>query len=407
VHKDERELRIGELLQILGLVKKSQLNETLRLAVQAGLPLGRALIAAGFVTADELYVVLELQTLIRSGDLSLDESMSAFKLMTSEHATLSVALERIGRARVRQAPPDMSRLGTLLTDAQLLTQKQLQEAKKMSDTSGAPLDKALSLLGFIPSAVLARALELQTNIRDGKITYSEAVKKLGPKGSVRSLSTNLPQGFQNLTRRPRVRIVEMLILSGVLAEGDLMNSIDEALTTGKSLKDLLVETGALSADLVKLATELLQSINDGELDLQAAADALKYAATTDTALSGDLRPPPSLPSENIRLGDLLQIAGFVDFDDVQQALDLSAKYGSLIGKMLVISGAISEATLSASLRAQNLLRTGKLSCADAVRTLQYAERNKKEFDEALQDLDINPMPKPNGTIGSKSFHPEE
>ena len=139
------------------------------------------------------------------------------------------------------------------------------------------------------------------------------------------------------------------------------------------------------------------------MDLQAAADALKYASTTDNELSGAMQSPASLPSDNIRLGDLLQIAGFVDYDDVQQALDLSARYGSLIGKMLVISGAISRATLSASLRAQNLLRAGKLSCADAVRILQCCERNKKSFDEALHDLEFDPASKPNGVRDPRSI----
>jgi hypothetical protein len=189
--------------------------------------------------------------------------------------------------------------------------------------------------------------------------------------------------------------VEMLLVSNVLSEQDLMNAIDDALTSGKSLQELLVETGALPEDAVKLAMQLQQSISDGDLTLAAAADALRYVGTKN----GITTPPggvqsQTLPSDSMRLGDLLQLAGFVDSKDIQQALELSARYGSLIGKMLVVSGAISETTLLASLRAQALLRNGKIATEDAVRALQYAERSKRPFDDVLQDLKINLIGEP-------------
>jgi hypothetical protein len=393
----EREIKIGELLRALGLVKEMQLQETLRLAVQAGLPLGRALIAGGYLSEEELNVALELQTFIRSGELTLAEAIRVFGLVSSDRVTFEEALELLGHARP-QLPVETNRFGTLLLDARLVTPKQLHQAERMCHEAGVPLEKALGLLGFIPHAVLSRATELQAMVRDARITYRDAVRLLGPKGSLRGISNGRKVKCEPAQGRPRVRLVEMLLVSNVLSEQDLMNAIDDALTTGKSLQELLVETGALPEDAVKLAMQLQQSISDGDLTLAAAADALRYVGTKD----GIRTPPgvqtPTSPPDLMRLGDLLQLAGFVDSKDIQQALELSARYGSLIGKMLVVSGAISETALLASLRAQALLRNGKITCEDAVRALQYAERSKRPFDDVLQDLKINLI----GESGGKS-----
>jgi hypothetical protein len=383
----EREIKIGQLLQALGLVKETQLAETLKLAVQAGLPLGRALIAAGHLNDEELNVSLELQTYLRAGELTLPEAVRIFGLVTTERIALSAALAMIGRPNSHEAPAEPSRLGNLLLDAQLVTQKQLHQAERMSNEAGVPVERALGLLGFIPHAVLARATELQSMVRDSKISYRDAVKLLGPKGSFRMRASR-----EIVQYRPRVRLVEMLIVSGVLSEPDLMNAIDEALTTGKTLQELLVDTGVLPKETIRLALELQQSIGDGDLTLQAAADALRYIATKNGGSEAALQA--GLPPDPIRLGDLLQLAGFIDATDVQQALETSARYGSLIGKMLVVAGAISETMLLASLRAQSLLRSGQIACDDAVRALQYAERTKKPFDESLQDLKIDLIGEP-------------
>jgi hypothetical protein len=389
VSSKEREIKIGQLLQALGLVKETQLHETLRLAVQAGLPLGRALIAAGHLNEEELNVALELQTFIRAGDLLLPEAIRVFGLVTTERITLPAALEMIGHSSRHELPAEPSRFGILLLDAQLVTQKQLNQAERMSLEAGVSVERALGLLGFIPHAVLARATELQSMVRDAKITYRDAVKLLGPKGSFRIRASR-----EIVQYRPRVRLVEMLIVSGVLSESDLMNAIDEALTTGKSLQELLIETGGLSQDAIRLAVQLQQSIGEGDLTLQAAADALRYVATKNGGIDPASHALSGLPPDPIRLGDLLQLAGFIDAADIQQALETSARYGSLIGKMLVVAGAISETMLLASLRAQSLLRGGQIMCDDAVRTLQYAERTKKPFDDALQDLKIDLIGEP-------------
>jgi hypothetical protein len=78
----------------------------------------------------------------------------------------------------------------------------------------------------------------------------------------------------------------------------------------------------------------------------------------------------------------------IEEDDIKQAIDLSSKYPSLIGKMLVVSGAIDEATLLAALRCQFLLRNGNVNLKDAVKALQYAKTNMMSLEDALEELGV-------------------
>src|SRR5262249_39231990 len=93
-------------------------------------------------------------------------------------------------------------------------------------------------------------------------------------------------------------------------------------------------------------------------------------------------------STSVALGELLKITGLVDDHDISEAINLSNKYPSLIGKMLVVSGAIDEATLIASLRCQYLLKYGYLKLEDAVRCLQYTRDHRVSFDDAMEELAV-------------------
>ncbi|HEY9788481.1 MAG TPA: hypothetical protein V6D17_24035, partial [Candidatus Obscuribacterales bacterium] len=121
------------------------------------------------------------------------------------------------------------------------------------------------------------------------------------------------------------------------------------------------------------------------LTVRAATDALHYVATTG---STETQKSELTQREVIRLGDLLTMSGLVDQTDIAEAMELSTRYPSLIGKMLVVAGAIDEAILLAALRCQFLLRNNLLSVEDGIRGLQYAEEHHCSLDDALLELGL-------------------
>jgi hypothetical protein len=342
-----KDVKLGELLRAVGAVEPTDLSETLKLAVQVGLPLGRALVLAGHISEEELDAALEMQALIRQGNLTIPIAGRAFVHVHAGHP-LSMALELSGWDRPDGITAYPSRLGSLLFDAKIITKQQLDEAQRTSYETGMPLGRILGLMGLISPSQLAKALELQ-------------------------------------------RLGELLMLSGILNESDIMNSLEHGLASNKPLGDVLLDLGLVTRQILDLALEMQHAVCTGTLNIHAATDALHYISSTGKKLPTD-KDKGAHPSvgvrETIRLGELLKMSGFIEDDDIKQAIDLSNRYPSLIGKMLVVSGAIDEATLLSALRCQFLLRNGHVSLDEAVKALQFAKTRQLSLDDAMEELNI-------------------
>jgi hypothetical protein len=395
-----KELKLGELLRTLNIVGASELAETIKLAVQVGLPLGRALVLSGHLTEEELDIALEIQTLIKKNDLPVPIAGRAFNLVRSDGVSLHEALKKSGWTQSSEAAPAPSRLGSLLCDAKLITRDQLEEAQKTSYETGLPLGRMLVLMGMLSHPILAKALEMQRMIREGTLSHNQAVLNLHSSGALEIEESLAQQGLEKGTGRKAIRLGELLMLSGLLTEGDIMNALEHGLTHNKPLGDVLMELGLVNKSILELALELQTSVCDGSLNIHAATDTLHYVASTgDTSSShaaaqkaAEERQSQADKGKVVRLGELLQMSGFVDQEDIQQAIDLSTKYPSLIGKMLVVSGAIDEATLLSALRCQFLLRNGHINIDNSIRALQYAKQNHLSLDDALEELGIKVPP---------------
>jgi hypothetical protein len=391
--KGNKEIRLGELITALGLVKESQLATTLRRAMQVGLPIGRALVMSGYVTEDELSTALEIQSLLRADEVSLEEASQAFNLVSVEGVSLIVALKRIGIAKTSEVRSPDGKLGTLLIDANLIKFQQLEEAQKRSQKSGTPLGRTLGLMGLLLPTVLDKAMELQNMIREGMITYGDALKILRTTGE-RKPTVAIPNGQKDAERKEKakpIRLVDLLTRAKVVSEEQMANAIEVSFTRRDTLGDILKDLGHLSDDALNLAFELQRSVAEGNIDAKAAAETLQYVGTGKSVerAAKKAEAPPQPPQDVIRVGELLRVCGFVDGRDIEESLNLSHKCSSLIGEMLVLTGVIGEATLIATLRCQSLLRRGIITLDIGVKALQLSAEQHMSFDEALESLGVS------------------
>jgi hypothetical protein len=384
-------MRLGELIKAMGLVKETQLAATLRRALQVGLPLGRALVMSGYLTEDELSIALEMQALLRADEITLPQGTQAFALASTENISLGEALKRQGVLKAAEVRSLDTKLGTLLLDANRISARQLEEAQKKSIASGSSLGRTLMLAGAIPSPALEKAQELQNMIREGMITYGESVKVLKsskeqkPTGQAPDTSEESGEAIKN----KKIRLAELLILSKTVSEHDIADAVEIGFTKRDTLGDILVDMGILSQETLTMAFELQRSISDGDLDPAAAGETLYYIATASGAETPTTNPGPYLAHDNIRLGELLRMSGFVENKDIDEALNLSHKCSSLIGEMLVLTGVIGRATLLSTLRCQSLVRRGLIQLEEGVKALKYSAQNNVTFDDALENLGIS------------------
>lgn len=382
-------IRIGDLLIRVGILKTEDLREAMQVAGETGLPIGRVLIMSGYLTEHELKSALQAQSMLKDGLISEEIAIQALAVISKEGLSWEQSLKNIGwTSRVQ---PVTNKLGELLLAAHIVRKDQLDEALKTSFETGLPVGRILVLTGVLSESLLTAVLNAQVMIRDGKITREQAIQgiKSAQQRRVSLEQCLIDHGYYRLPARQHVKLGELLVLSGLLSESDLMNVLELGLVNEQPLGQVLVQSGFLSQLVLDAALRFQEMVANSTLSPLQAAEALGTVHTKGVSIAqavaeiGQLKPQPH---ETLRLGELLTVAGFVTPNDIQNALDLSSKNSALIGKMLLVTGMIDEPTLHASLRCQFLVREGYLKMEQAIIALNYCQRSQVSFDDALEEL---------------------
>lgn len=371
-------LKFGSLLIELELISANDLSDALQVAPQFGLPIGRTLVLSGFLTEEELQLAVELQPLINSKSCTIEDAKKVASLVRKNKVPTEVAMEKIGI----KGTQDRATLGTLLLEAGFINHAQLEQAKRTSYETGLRLGRVLVLNGNITHALLTRALHLQSMIREKRISQQQAVELLMAQASSEK-TRSLEMEANALTPAPAPKVVrfgEFLVLSGLATENEILTAMETSLNRQLSLEQSIIELGLVSKKIYDKALELYHKVANGEYALRQATGEIHDIVFGKLNRNQTVSPV---------LGELLKMTGFVTDADISEAVELSNKYPSLIGKMLVISGAIDEATLIASLRCQFLLKYGVISIEQAVAGLQFSREHKISFDDSLIELGIS------------------
>ncbi len=377
-----RVLKFGDLLVQLKMISEKDLADALKVAPQFGLPIGRTLVLTGFITDEELQLVVELQSLLTTGSITLEQGREAINALRTKKLSPSKALSEIGVT----SSTEKATIGTLLLEAGIIHQAEFEQAKKVSYSTGMRFGRVLLLNGFINHQTLTRALSLQHMIRERRISLEQGVMMLNAE---LSKQPQLPVKLEAYSAAPapankHVRFGEFIILCGLATESEILNALESSMEKGQTLGEAIVSLGLISNRVYDHAQDVFAEVTAGTRTLKDATDEMHKLVYGEA--------PKEQAQHTPLLGELLKMTGFVTDSDISEAVELSNKYPSLIGKMLVISGAIDEATLISTLRCQYLLKHGLISIEDAVRTLQFARENQISLDDALEELGLRKHP---------------
>jgi hypothetical protein len=386
---DSKPIKFGDLVVRLGLVDPKDLHDALLVAPQFGLPLGRTLVLSGKISEDELQLAVELQPLINQHGYPLEAAIKAAAAVRNQGVSAADALKANGLSSV----VDRATLGNLLLEAQIIDSHQLSEAGKISYETGMRLGRVLVLNCFISHNALAKALEIQYMVRAKRISIEQGIEMLGSQVPKQSLQLEARAAVPAPGKK-QVRFGEFLVLSGLATEAEILNAMESSLNNQLSLEDSIIKLGLISKRVYDRACQLHEAVCTNAMPLDKAAEEIHhmvFGAPVVAAASGPSDGEAKTPAKADQLpvlGELLKMTGLVNDSDISEAIELSNKYPSLIGKMLVISGAIDEATLIASLRCQYLLKHRYLDLDGAIKALQHSKANKISFDDALEDLGL-------------------
>jgi hypothetical protein len=103
-------------------------------------------------------------------------------------------------------------------------------------------------------------------------------------------------------------------------------------------------------------------------------------------------------SNSIKIGELLIQVGALTSGDLTEAIQISKRMGVPIGRVLVMSGCVNEASLKTTLEVQSLIRDGLVDMETGIKALTKVFKENAQLDDALKSL--NWVPK-RDTAGNK------
>lgn len=400
--------RIGELLIHLGLLTEGDLMEASHVAVDLGLPLGRALVMSDYITDAQLKAIIQAQSMLKDNVIDLQTVGNAMKIVGETECAFEEALARCG-----YAPTDDSarvKLGDLLVEAAILSRESLMEALKEASANNLPLGRVLASSRRISPPLLHACLNAQVLLRDGRITRAQAINALRAAHTKQtSFEQELAdQGSYQAPSGARLRIGELFVLAGIVPEETILSALEVCLLTQKMIGEVLVEQNIVSPQLFEAALRLQEAVDSRAMTPLTASEALRRVharnVTVDRAMAemGLLRSPSA---ERLRIGEFLVMAGAITQEQLQEAVKLAMMNNALIGKVLLLSGILDKQTLHNALRCQFMMREGALSEEQAVSLLQYCHRNRMTADDALGDR-VKEFDKAQGTGTNRVGEPQ-
>jgi hypothetical protein len=378
--------RIGELLIHLGLLTEGDLMEASHVAVDLGLPLGRALVMSDYISDAQLKAIIQAQSMLKDNVIDMQTVANAMRIIGETECTMDEALAKCGYAPNESAT--RNKLGDLLVEAGILTTDELTMTLQRAQENGLPLGRALGYTGRVSPQLLHASLNAQVLLRDGRITRAQAISALK---AVNEKQTSFEQelaeqGSYTPPSGARVRIGELFVLAGVVSEENVLGALETCLLNQRMMGEVLVEQGLITQDMLQAALKLQEAIDTRQLTALTAAEAMRRIqsrnVTYERALAemGLLRSPAG---ERLRIGEILVMANLISQEQLQEAVKLASMNNALIGKVLMMMGAVGKNTLHNALRVQFMMREGYLNEEQAISLLQHCQQRQIPVDEAL------------------------
>ncbi|HEY9758354.1 MAG TPA: tetratricopeptide repeat protein [Oculatellaceae cyanobacterium] len=384
-------LPIGDLLIDLGLINKQDLQQAKRISKDTGLPMGRVLIMSGWIEEPHLQIVLDAQTHMREGKLTIERVKKAVDRAFKENVTFETAAADMGIVLANK-----TRLGELMIAANLITEAQLQAGLETSSSSFLPIGRTLVLSGVLTEELLTTAINAQRLLREQKITRQQAVE--GIRSARSRTSEPSTQGkqrhFYKLPARNSVRLGELLISAGAITESQLLAAVEVGLVNGLSLGQVLIEMGFVDPQTLDASLAIQKMLAEEKIGMEAASKILFRVFSEKIPLTEALKTTTEspAPTENRSLLQFLKLNQQLGEDDVKKLIDHILGDSQVIAKALVRANVLDEELVNKAHRCQQLWHRSAISLEHACITFNHAQSHNMTVEEALHELNWTQQP---------------
>ncbi len=400
LHRYPTDFLLGDLLVRAGIIRQSDLDEAIKLAGNKQVQVGQMLIMARHLTQAQLQVALDAQSALRDRHVEMNAAIKAVKFACRSGLPFSEAVRTQEVTASRLTPTN--KLGELLLESAIISPDDFAKALQRSQATGLPLGRILVLNGSIGESLLITALELQVRVRDEMITRAEAAQCLRSAANLDTDGGTVEQSNQvsaALKRQKKrgLKLGELLVLAGILAESDVINALELGLVNDLPMGQILINQGFINDELLQSALKLQELVDQQSLTPEKAAESLNKIHTTGLSLTDALDSVGETLAESgqspFNFRDLLSLAHIAGDDEITTAFQAALDTPTILTEVLVATGILDARVGKAVLKCHSMMTENLLSQEDATVALDYCLQKLAEgsaeaftFETALIEL---------------------
>jgi tetratricopeptide (TPR) repeat protein len=184
------------------------------------------------------------------------------------------------------------------------------------------------------------------------------------------------------------RLGDLVTELGLVSTKDLNEALEIKKETGLPIGNVLTMSGFIAERQLDAILRAQALLRDGLIDINLVRKAVDLVSLTsksfDAALS-ELGWVSPQEANTTKLGDLLLESELVSQAQLDDIINKSLLTGLPIGRLMVLSGALSESLLLAALNAQMMVRDRKLSKREAIEGLKAGKNRYPSVESSSKD----------------------
>ena len=392
---------LKELLKGSGLIEPYVLEQVAIDSDRLHISIDRALQLSGQIPDDALNMVLRTLSMVESNKVSVNAATRALRLANRENIEVEEALSIL--KDLHKTTTAVNTLGNTLTrlllSADLINDAQFTRAVATSTQTGIMIGRMLLLNKDINIKTLSAAICACLMLKNKEIEFKDAVEAL-KLASKRSLCFEQALFERGLFKQPRayaVSLGDLLAMSGIITEIDLLECRELEIAKEKDLSQVLLEQGLVTREHMEIIVQVQGMISNQDIKPFMAVSilrrTLKQGVNIFQAVS-DLKEiekniAATTSKDQTKIGELLVASGCLSRDDLKMALSRQvADDGIKLGRILLQMNAVSEKALFNALRLQSLIKYKCLTVTLAIKILGEARAQDEALESTLARMNL-------------------
>lgn len=187
-----------------------------------------------------------------------------------------------------------------------------------------------------------------------------------------------------------VRLGDLLTSAGLLKAEELRQAMLIAKSQGLPVGRVIIMSGFMSEPHLQAAVQCQSLLKDGIFNTETAVTALRTLARENCSLDEALvKLGIQQGGQTNKLGELLIEAGLVTKEQLESSLLHGKTSGLPLGRVLVVTGIISEQLLASALNAQILIRDKRVEREQAISSLRAARDRQVPLEQTLAETGVS------------------